>query len=283
MDQFADFSIKSAWGSHTESFPVHRSLLCSHSCKLRAAIEECTTGELTIQHDVLVVKALLQCLYTSNYVLVPNLTGGFIGRYHANVYALAFEYDLTQVMATALYKFARSAAISWDHVGFVHAINRAYEDTDEAATAIRKKLVQVAVERGVELYDTANHSREFIATVHTYGTFAADLNAALVEKVKRLLSLPVEVEAKAAEGEFATTRNEAAGSKRDADSMKDVRREVKHDGNDSPPTKKLKVILRAKPSSLQAECTLKGALVAASLASKEPTGSSSTAPAMRRE
>ncbi|OQN98589.1 hypothetical protein B0A48_15852 [Cryoendolithus antarcticus] len=250
MDQFADFSITSAWCSQTESFPVHRSVLSSHSCKLRAAIEACTTGELTIQHDALVVKALLQCLYTGNYALVPQPKRGFSARYHANVYALAFDYDLTQVMATALFKFGRSAAVSWDHVGFVHAIQRAYEDKDDATVAIRKKLVQVVADCAVELYDTANHSREFVATVQKYGTFAADLNAALVKKVRRLLSLPVEVEAKAAEGEFTTTRNKAAGIKRDADSMRDDKAEVKHDGSDSPPTKKLKVILRMKPSSL---------------------------------
>nr|OQO30858.1 hypothetical protein B0A51_01481 [Rachicladosporium sp. CCFEE 5018] len=169
-------------------------------------------------------------------------------------------------MTLALRRFATGATTHWDQVRFVVAIKHAYEDTDDAVTAIRKELVGLAAEHAVELYTTATCSRGLIAAVQKYGAFAADLNAALVEKLKKPLSEPAGSKAEAAEGEFATAKNEAAGTKRDADTMKDEEVKVKHAGNDSPPTKRLK-----------------GAFVAASLASEESMGSSSTAHAVECE
>nr|OQO29837.1 hypothetical protein B0A51_01994 [Rachicladosporium sp. CCFEE 5018] len=243
MDQFADFTIKSLRNSQTHSFPVHKAILCSKSSKLSAAIRACTNGELTIEHSAVAVKAMLQYTYTGEYVLDLRLaenSEAIETCYHASVVTLASEYDLTHLASLAQPWFINSAAVRWDQPSFIRSIANLYGNREAAVIPFRKEMVKIAADHVVELYTTATHSREFVATVQKYGTFAADLNAALVEKLKKPPPVPAEGKAVATKGETTETQHEIAGIKRDANAMKHEEVKVMGDEEDSLPSKRVK-------------------------------------------
>ncbi|QDS69698.1 hypothetical protein FKW77_009751 [Venturia effusa] len=131
-DEYSDLTIT----SHGQSFNVHKVIVCNQSaffrnaCK-KNAFKEGETGVIDLPDDDLVaVKAMVEFMYTSEYVCTKDSPQYLL---HAKVACLAHKYNLETLKETAHDHFKRAIidphSGGSDEAGLAEAIKHIYENS----------------------------------------------------------------------------------------------------------------------------------------------------------
>lgn len=108
---------------------------------------------------------------------------------HANLYAVAEQYNIPTLKKAALDKYTTCVVTHWNDTAFVVSLKLIYEATPETDKDLRKVAIQAAAEQIVVVMDKG----DFLTITKEDGDLATDILKAVVEESKkkeRSLSTP---------------------------------------------------------------------------------------------